>query len=144
MSRPPCQRLVAGRPRALVFKPRGVPMHDLAEVRLDPDGWEALRLCDHEGLDQTQVAARMGVSRPTVSRILARARTAVARALVEGCSLIICLPEDAAQECADCRRSWPGGPDTPARCPACGSCQLSLVVQPAARPQSNPTPEPAP
>lgn len=135
MARPPCQRLVAGRPRALVFKPRGVPMHDLAEVRLDADGWEALRLCDHLGLDQEQAAARLGVSRPTVSRILARARSAVARALVEGCSLVICLPADAAQECAGCGRTWPGGPDTPGRCPACGSCQLNLVVQPDARPQ---------
>ena len=34
-------------------------MHELGEVRLDPDGWEALRLCDHEGLDQTQAAARV-------------------------------------------------------------------------------------
>lgn len=104
-------------------------MHELAEVHLGTDAWEALRLCDHEGLDQEQAASRMGVSRPTVSRILERARKAVARALVEGCSLVIDVPSDAVQECSACHGTWPG-PAALTRCPACGSCGMHLLIHP--------------
>ncbi len=136
MARPLCQRRIAGRPRAQVFKPRGVPMHELAEVHLCADAWEALRLCDHEGLDQTEAAKRMGVSRPTVSRILDRARKAVARALVEGCSLVIDVPDDAVQFCEACRGSWPG-PVALTRCPSCGNCSMHLLVHPDCQPPTS-------
>jgi len=129
MARPQCQRRIAGLPQVLVFKPRGVPMHALTEVHMGTDAWEALRLCDHEGLDQEAAAQRMGVSRPTLGRILAQARTTVAKALVEGCSLVIDLPPEVPQECADCRRSWPG-PAALTACPACGSCRMHLLINP--------------
>ncbi len=53
------------------------------------DELEALRLADLEGLYQETAAARMGVSRPTFARILARARKAVAKALIEERFLVI-------------------------------------------------------
>lgn len=130
MARPQCQRRIAGLPRVQVFKPRGVPMHDLSEVHLSTDGWEVLRLCDHEGLDQEAAARRLGVSRPTVSRILERARKVVAQALVEGCSLVIDVPTDAVQECGDCRGTW-SGPASLTRCPSCGSCAMHLLLHPS-------------
>lgn len=82
-------RFVEHRPPAAVFKPAGVRACDLEWVYLGLDEYEALRLADYEGLDQEQVAGRLGVSRPTVSRILERARHAVARAFVEGLALAI-------------------------------------------------------
>jgi predicted DNA-binding protein (UPF0251 family) len=51
-------------------------------VRIGQDGLEAIRLADVEGLYQDAAAERMGVSRQTYARILARARHAVATALV--------------------------------------------------------------
>jgi predicted DNA-binding protein (UPF0251 family) len=65
------------------FKPigRAVDGLEIEELRLDE--FEALRLADLEGLYQEAAAERMGVSRPTFARILARARLAVARALIE-------------------------------------------------------------
>jgi hypothetical protein len=53
------------------------------------DELEALRLADVEGLYQEAAAQRMGVSRPTFARILARARSAAATALVEQKVLVI-------------------------------------------------------
>jgi predicted DNA-binding protein (UPF0251 family) len=53
------------------------------------DELEALRLADVEGLYQEAAARRMGVSRPTFARILARARASAARALVEQKVLVI-------------------------------------------------------
>jgi predicted DNA-binding protein (UPF0251 family) len=71
------------------FKPIGRPVSELEVEPLRLDELEALRLADFEGLYQETAAARMGVSRPTFARILARARSAVARALVEERVLVV-------------------------------------------------------
>ncbi len=71
------------------FKPRGVPLRDLAETYLTVDGFEAIRLADLAGLTMEEAAARMGVSRHTFGRILAEGRRAVAEALVKGQALRI-------------------------------------------------------
>jgi predicted DNA-binding protein (UPF0251 family) len=49
-------------------------MSTLAVVDLELAELEAMRLCDHEGLDQNAAGARMGVSRGTVQRLLGRGR----------------------------------------------------------------------
>jgi predicted DNA-binding protein (UPF0251 family) len=69
------------------FKPAGIEMRALEEVTLQLDEIEALRLTDLEGLYQEEAAARMGISRPTLSRISAEARWKVADALVNGKAL---------------------------------------------------------
>lgn len=89
MPRPRICRLVADTPPADYYKPRGVPLARLQEVILPLEGLEALRLAEVEGLDQEAAAARMGVSRPTFSRVLAEARRLVAQALVRGWALRI-------------------------------------------------------
>ena len=55
-----------------------------AELTLGLDMYEALRLVDAEGLPQEAAAARMGVSTPTVCRLLGEARRRVATALRDG------------------------------------------------------------
>lgn len=89
MPRPPRQRVVAGEPVATIFKPAGIRTRDLQWMNLTLDEFEAIRLIDAEGLDQEAAAIQMSVSRPTVTRILASARTKVARALVTGQALLI-------------------------------------------------------
>lgn len=89
MPRPKKPRSVGGVPPVTVYKPLGIPARDLEWVRLTLDEFESLRLIDHVGLEQAVVAERMGVSRPTVSRIAASARAKVARALALGQALAI-------------------------------------------------------
>ncbi|MFZ1125924.1 MAG: DUF134 domain-containing protein [Candidatus Baltobacteraceae bacterium] len=89
MSRPRRCRQVAGVPRAVYFKPQGIPLGELEEVSLAVEGLEALRLADLEGLTMETAATGMAVSRHTFGRILAEARRAVARALVNGAALRI-------------------------------------------------------
>lgn len=89
MPRPPKCRLVEIPPQVTYFKPRGVPLSDLEEVRLTLEGFEALRLAELEGLDQDQAAVRMGVSRQTFGRVLSAARRALAQAVVKGKALRI-------------------------------------------------------
>ncbi len=89
MPRPHCRRFVSGSPAASVFKPAGIPRSALDEIVLALDEFEALRLADLEQLYQEAAAVRMGISRPTLSRILDSARRKVADALVHGKALRI-------------------------------------------------------
>ena len=77
-------RRVAGLPDVTYYKPQGIPLRYLKETRLSVEEAEALRLKDLEGLDQTEAASRMGISRPTFQRVLAAARRHVAEALLGG------------------------------------------------------------
>ena len=49
-------------------------------VTLRYDEYEAIRLIDHQGLTQAAAAERMGISRPTCTRLYDRARRTLAAA----------------------------------------------------------------
>ena len=89
MPRPHRCRRVASEPTAFYFKPTGIPLHDLEELSLTLDEFEALRLADLEGFYQEAAAEQMGISRPTFSRLIAEARRKVAEFLVRGTALRI-------------------------------------------------------
>jgi predicted DNA-binding protein (UPF0251 family) len=89
MPRPPKCRIVECEPTVTFFKPRGVPIKKLDIITLSVEELEALRLREVEGLDQSEASSRMGVSRQTYGRILARARRVVANAVVMGLGLKI-------------------------------------------------------
>lgn len=86
------------------------------------DELEALRLADLEGLYQEDAAARMGVSRPTLGRILEAGRRKVAEALVLGKALrieggpVVARPRRG--HCPRCAQRWAVG-DSPG-CSRCG------------------------
>jgi len=84
MPRPPKCRRVAYMPEVTYFKPAGITLRALEEVRMSIEEAEALRLKDLEGLEQEQGAEKMNVSRPTFQRILASARQKIADALLNG------------------------------------------------------------
>jgi predicted DNA-binding protein (UPF0251 family) len=84
MVRPKKNRTVAFDPDVSYFKPRGIPLIKLEEVRLTVDELEAIRLSDGTGLSQEEAGRRMGVSRATFGRIIQNARRLVADALVNG------------------------------------------------------------
>ena len=84
MARPFKCRRVAFMPGVTYFKPAGIPLRSLEEVRLSVEEAEAIRLKDLEGLEQEQGAEKMSVSRPTFQRILASARQKMADALLNG------------------------------------------------------------
>ncbi len=64
-------------------------MRELEEVFLRPDEWEAIRLKDFEGLDQSKCSEKMEVSQPTLHRILLSARKKIADAIINGKALKI-------------------------------------------------------
>lgn len=89
MGRPEKLRRIGCPAQGRGFKPVGRPARELEREVLREDELEALRLADLEGLYQEAAAERMGVSRPTFARILARAHQTVARALLEGRLLVV-------------------------------------------------------
>lgn len=94
MARPLKCRHITSHPDVTYFKPQGIPMYELEEVRLEADEIEAIRLADLEGLYQIHAAVRMGVSRQTFGNILARAHKKVATALLGGKALRIATADE--------------------------------------------------
>lgn len=84
MPRPPKWRRVEFLPGVTYFKPAGIPLRALSEVRLSVEEVEAIRLKDLEGLEQEQAADRMNISRSTFQRVLASGRRKMADALLNG------------------------------------------------------------
>lgn len=77
---------------AAVFKPAGTPLKEMEMVQLAHDELDALHLCDGQGKTQEEAGGCMGVSRGTVQRLLATARSKVAEALVGQKALAINAP----------------------------------------------------
>ena len=89
MPRPRAKRYIRQTPARDMFKPAGLPSSRLEWVTLPLEGLEAMRLVDVEGFSQAQAAQLMGVSTPTLCRVLAGARGQVAQALVSGLGIRI-------------------------------------------------------
>lgn len=84
MPRPRIKRRVGFSPGVTYFKPAGVRVVELEEVVLTMDEFEAIRLKDLEGWEETKAAKQMGVSQPTFNRLVSLARKKIANALVNG------------------------------------------------------------
>ncbi len=133
MPRPPKRRTVDSLPRHDYFKPPGVPLSELEELRLSVDELEAIRLKDREGLNHETCAERMQVSRPTFHRILASAHRKVAEALTEGKAIRIeggRFRLRGGYLCRRCGQMVRENGSSGLICPKCGSEDM---VQPASR-----------
>jgi predicted DNA-binding protein (UPF0251 family) len=102
-------------PTEVFFKPQGIPLRELVGVNLTVEGLEALRLADAEGLDHATAASMMNISRPTFSRMLAEARSIVAKALTNGWAIHI--------EGGDYRIEGSG---TPSGISEAGTCRIGV------------------
>ena len=120
-------RNIQGPPACDGFKPRGIPSRFLETVVLTLDEYESIRLADHENLEHEAASERMGISRSVFTRMLDDARKKVAKAIVEGCELLIEGGEyhfaHKTFRCQDCFHVFGidiANPD-PEQCPECGS-----------------------
>jgi predicted DNA-binding protein (UPF0251 family) len=71
------------------FKPFGMPLSELKSVTIQFDEYESINLVNYKGLGQDEAAERMGVSRPTFTRIYNHALKKIAKAFVECTSIKI-------------------------------------------------------
>jgi len=139
MARPFKCRRIGGPPQADYFKPRGVSMADLPEVRLTMDEVEAVRLADLLGFYQEKAAKRMDVSRQTFGNIIESARKKIADAIVNAKALKIeggvVKMRQRQFLCSDCRHGWSAtiGSGRPPECPICRSRNFRRAPQDGAR-----------
>ncbi len=91
MPRPKRWRKVSNPPIISGFKPYGTSTNEATteSVLLRYEEYEAIRLCDYEGMNHYQASMAMEVSRPTLTRIYAIARQKIAEAFVLGKQIII-------------------------------------------------------
>ena len=71
------------------FKPRGIPLRQLQEVRITDEELETMRLRYLEKIDQEQAAEKMGISQSQYQRDLAEVLEKITRALIEGYAINI-------------------------------------------------------
>ena len=76
-------RYIQKMPSIAIFSPRGRAGRP-DEIELKVDQFEAIKLTDFQGYDQTEGAQAMGISRPSFGRILREGRKIIANALVNG------------------------------------------------------------
>ncbi len=144
MVRPKKDRLVSCQPDISYFKPRGIPLVQLEEVRLTVDEREAILLADMYEMHYEEAGERMGVSRATFGRIVQRARKIIADALINGKAIrieggnyiVVDLPRIFL--CNQCSHQWeaPTGVGRPRACPNCDGADFHRYIEdaPPARP----------
>lgn len=76
-------RYIQKMPPIVQFSPRGKAGRP-DEIELKVDEFEAIKLTDFQGYNQSEGAQAMGVSRPTFGRILRGGRKILSNALVNG------------------------------------------------------------
>lgn len=84
MTRPKRYRKIAINPEVTFFKPSGVPVRFLEQVDLSLDELETIRLKHCKGMDMTEGAKKMKISKSTFQRLLTSGYKKIADALVSG------------------------------------------------------------
>jgi predicted DNA-binding protein (UPF0251 family) len=75
------------------FKPRGIPLSSLDEIKISNEELETLRLRYLKKIDQHEAAKQMGVSQSQYQRDITKALEKITKALIEGKALLICRPD---------------------------------------------------
>jgi len=129
MGRPQKNRIIEFPPNISYFKPRGIPMFDLKEVKLTYDAVESIRLADLLGMTHEEAGRQMGVSRATFGRIVEGARALIADAIINGKAInieggnyrMMDQREQRSFKCMNCDHNWkvPCGTGRPEGCPQC-------------------------
>jgi uncharacterized protein len=134
--RPTRLRRVSNPPVISGFKPYGGTAKggQSGSVFLHLEEYEVIRLCDHENLNHHEAARVMDVSRPTLTRIYAKARAKIADALVAGKQIIIeggkIYFDSEWYKCngCSCLFNQPEKSVIPDKCPLCGSGSIVNYV----------------
>ena len=116
------------------FKPSGVPRNLLKSLTISVDEYEALRLADYEGLEHLQASEKMGISRPTFTRLIEKARRKMAKTIIEGLELVVeggnIEFQNTLRRCRDCGDEQIIPSDKIVEdCPECGSDNVEDVAE---------------
>lgn len=129
MSRPKKERIVHEPPIYTRFKPVGVRSYTVEQISFTIDEYEAIRLADHLGMEHSEAADEMEISRSTFTRLIEKARKKIADFLVEGKELLIeggnIHFRGNIIRCLDCGHMFKTNFENEmTECPVCGSVNL--------------------
>lgn len=135
MARPTKWRRIEHVPTVPYFIPSEKGVDEIPENVLKLEELEAIRLKDLEGLEQSECAEKMEVSRPTFQRILSSAREIIADSLVNGKIILIeggnFTRHICPVRCMDCGNEWTESYEKMESvkhgeyvCPVCGSTKF--------------------
>ena len=130
MARPRRFRRISEEPQIRCFKPEREDLESLEPIEILIDEFEAIRLRDYHDIQQKRSAEIMGVSQPTFHRILTSARKKIAKALINGNTIIIIGKyELISYECNDCGFHWKHPRKEYEKCPDCGSATINTAEE---------------
>ncbi len=89
MARPQKNRKICNPPKMQGFKPFGLAYCESETILMQYDEYETIKLVNYDSLAQDEAAEKMGISRPTLTRIYNNALKKIAKAFVEGKTIII-------------------------------------------------------
>lgn len=135
MARPTKWRKIENIPSVPYFIPSSKYVAEVPENVLKLEELEAIRLKDLEGLEQSECAEKMEVSRPTFQRILLAAREKIADSLVNGKVIHIeggnFTQNICPVKCMECGDEWMESFENlesikhgDYKCPTCGSIKI--------------------
>lgn len=135
LARPVKWRKIEKMPTYLSFVPSMEPCNNQENNDLLVEEIEAIRLKDLEGLEQSECAKKMEVSRPTFQRILQSAREKIADSIINGKPINIgggnYTRNICNAVCQDCGSTWKESVENLAldsderiKCPKCGSVKI--------------------
>jgi|ERR1035437_280116 predicted DNA-binding protein (UPF0251 family) len=124
MARNKKDRLIQMAPHFSGFSPQGVQSKPGSEVSINFEEYEALNLCDYELLNQAEAAKLMNISRPTFTRIYESVRRKIAKAFIEGSSILFEAGNSSVSDwlkCNDCQITFTVLDNSDKCCPVCKS-----------------------
>jgi len=132
MGRPKICKRIFGEPKIICFKPDVKVDYQKSEsIEITMEEFEAIRLKDYLKIKQQKVAEIMGISQPTLHRILISARENVANALVEGKILNIkggnYMKAEKRYKCRKCGFEWQSPQKEYEKCPDCESEDIYTI-----------------
>lgn len=131
MSRPRRIRKIRNQPRIRCFKPEDDEKEPLSVIEITIDEFEAIRLRDYHDIQQKKSAELMEISQPTFHRIISSARKKIARALIEGSTIIITgddfMTENKEYKCNVCAFKWSSPKKVYEKCPDCDSENIQTI-----------------
>ncbi len=123
-------RRIFRKPKIRCFKP-DIDNQKSETIEITMDEFEAMRLKDHQKIKQELAAEIMGISQPTLHRILNSAREKVAIALVEGKILNIkggnYMTVEKRYKCKKCGFEWHSPQKEYEKCPDCKSDDIYTI-----------------
>lgn len=132
MPRPKIYRKIFREPEIRCFKPDFEDYHhESGAIEITMDEFEAIRLKDYKKIEQEKAAEIIGISQPTLHRILNSARGKIAKALVDGKILNIqggdYMTAKIRYKCKKCGFEWQSSQKEHEKCPDCKSEDIYVI-----------------